>query len=164
MLLAVSGNSRAIVGMLPSEVHCGGQFGTRSPEQDDEVQDVREQREYWDAASEFDRTSSCVCVSLCYAFLPVSRISSGCSLLAVPAKLLGGNCWKCYISAKMKRVFCYHLNCLCCFQTWSHYQRFRSFVTDPIIPIAVISCFLEKSSTTELLQISAFMYNLFCNN
>lgn len=54
MLLAVGGNPRTIVGMLPSEVCPAGRFdlsSRTSPEQDDDVQDVVQKREYWDASS-----------------------------------------------------------------------------------------------------------------
>jgi len=54
MLLAVGGNPRTIVGMLPSEVCPAGRFdlsSRTSPEQDDDVQDVVQKREYWDSSS-----------------------------------------------------------------------------------------------------------------
>jgi hypothetical protein len=54
MLLAVGGNPRTIVGMLPGEVCPAGHFdlaSRTSPEQDDDVQDVIQKREYWDASS-----------------------------------------------------------------------------------------------------------------
>jgi hypothetical protein len=54
MLLAVGGNPRTIVGMLPGEVCPSRHFdlaARTSPEQDDDVQDVIQQREYWDASS-----------------------------------------------------------------------------------------------------------------
>ena len=55
MLLAVGGNPRTIVGMLPGEVEMPpGHFNLpsrSSPEQDDDVQDVIQTREYWDSSS-----------------------------------------------------------------------------------------------------------------
>jgi hypothetical protein len=54
MLLAVGGNPRTIVGMLPRDVCPTGHFDLSSrisQEQDDDVQDVIQKREYWDASS-----------------------------------------------------------------------------------------------------------------
>jgi len=54
MLLAVGGNPRTIVGMLPGEVCPTGRFdltSRTSPEQDDDVQDVIQKQEYWNPRS-----------------------------------------------------------------------------------------------------------------
>ena len=62
MLLAVGGNPRTIVGMLPNEVELPpGHFALpsqQSPEQDDDVQDVIQTREYWDSSSKLQFYSS----------------------------------------------------------------------------------------------------------
>jgi hypothetical protein len=54
MLLAMGGNPRTVVGMLPGEVCSTGHLdpsSRTSPEQDDDVQDVIQKREYWDSSS-----------------------------------------------------------------------------------------------------------------
>lgn len=85
----MGGNPRTVVGLVPGEVCPTRLFdlaSRTSPEEDDEVHDVVQKREYWDAASKCRLSPISRSVKICwkkqpFPYLKFARRGGGCVVL-----------------------------------------------------------------------------------